>query len=199
MTNSNTIAIATQTFPNGNSDIKPEILTFIDRYHTFLRKTAESILGLAETLVQAEAELNAVDFLIFCDNVGIVNPSPTYSKLKLIGENSDRFRPFLDRLPNTWTTIYKLAKLEANQFARISDCLSPFITSKEIDEQMGVSRSSGAAQTYDFKIALGFLDVESKAEIYEALLALKSRFKFALSEDRKVLDELKNIKLAKAA
>jgi len=74
MINSNPIAIATQTFPNGNSDIKPEILTFIDRYHTFLRKTAESILGLAETLVQAEADLNGVDFLIFCDNVDIVKP-----------------------------------------------------------------------------------------------------------------------------
>ena len=199
MTNSNTVTIVAQTFPNGNSDIKPEILTFIDRYHTFLRKTAESILGLAETLVQAEADLNGVDFLIFCDNVGIVKPSPTYSKLKQIGENSDRFRPFLDRLPNTWTTIYKLSKLEANQFARISDCLSPFITSKEIDEQMGVSRTAGAGQTYDFKIALGVLDGDSKAEVYEALLALKDRFKFSLSEDRKVLDELKNIKLAKAA
>jgi hypothetical protein len=199
MTSTNIVTIPNQAFPNGNSDIKPEILTFIDRYHTFLRKTAESILGLAETLVQAEADLNGVDFLIFCDNVGIVKPSPTYSKLKQFGENSDRFRPFLDRLPNTWTTIYKLAKLEANEFARISNCLSPFITSKEIDEQMGVSRTTGAGQTYDFKIALGVLDGDSKAEVYEALLALKERFKFSLSEDRKVLDELKTIKLAKAA
>lgn len=199
MTDMNVITIASETFPNGNSDIKSEILTFINRYQTFLRKTAESILGLAETLVEAEAELNAVDFLIFCENVGLTKSSPTYSKLKQIGENSSRFRPFVDRLPNTWTTIYKLAKLDNDQFVRISDYLSPFVTSKEIDEQMGVSRSAGPAQTYDFKIALGVLDGDSKAEVYEALLALKDRFKFSLSEDRKVLEELKTIKLAKAA
>ena len=199
MTNSNTVAIAVQTFPNGNSDIKAEILSFVDRYQTFLRKTAEAILGLAETLVQAETELNGVDFLIFCENVGLVKGSPTYSKLKQIGERSDRFRPFIDRLPNSWTTIYKLSKLQPDQFARVSASLTPFITSKEIDEQVGINRTASVSQTYDFKIALGFLDGDSKAEVYEALLALKARFKFSLSEDRKVLDELKTIKLAKAA
>ena len=199
MTNSNTVTIAVQTFPNGNSDIKPEILSFVDRYQTFLRKTAEAILGLAETLVQAETELNGVDFLIFCENVGLVKGSPTYSKLKQIGERSDRFRPFIDRLPNSWTTIYKLSKLQPDQFARVSASLTPFITSKEIDEQVGINRTASVSQTYDFKIALGFLDGDSKAEVYEALLALKARFKFSLSEDRKVLDELKTIKLAKAA
>ena len=199
MTNSNTVAIAVQTFPNGNSDIKAEILSFVDRYQTFLRKTAEAILGLAETLVQAETELNGVDFLIFCENVGLVKGSPTYSKLKQIGERSDRFRPFIDRLPNSWTTIYKLSKLQPDQFARVSASLTPFITSKEIDEQVGINRTASFSQTYDFKIALGFLDGDSKAEVYEALLALKARFKFSLSEDRKVLDELKTIKLAKAA
>jgi hypothetical protein len=52
---------------------------------------------------------------------------------------------------------------------------------------------------YDFKIATGVLDGESKAEIYAALLELKERFNFTLTEDRKVVEELKNIKMAKAA
>ena len=185
-----------QTLPNGNLDVvKPEILAYVDRYQSFLRKTAESILGLAETLVEAEAELNAVDFSIFCDNVGIVKPSPTYSKLKQIGEKSDRFRPFVDRLPNAWTTIYKLSKLPTDQFSRVSASLTPFITSKEIDEQIGTSQN--VKTIYDFKIAAGILDGESKAEIYAALLALKERFHFNLVEDPKIVEELKNIKLAK--
>lgn len=200
MSNAVALATATQTFPNGNLDIiKPEILAFVDRYQAFLRKTAESILGLAETLVQAEADLNAVDFSIFCDNVGLVKGSPTYSKLKVIGQKSDRFRPFLGCLPNTWTTIYKLSKLEADQFARVSGALTPFITSKEIDEHIGGEKKSSTPQTFDFKIALGLIDVESKAEIYAVLLELKKRFKFALTEAPAVIDELKNIKLANAA
>ena len=199
MTSTNIVTIPTQAFPNGNLDIKPEILAFVDRYQTFLRITAEAILSLAETVVEAETELNGVDFLIFCENVGLVKGSPTYSKLKQIGERSDRFRPFVDRLPNSWTTIYKLAKLQPDQFARVSATLTPFITSREIDEQIGMGQSVRTVQTYDFKIGLGFLDGESKAEVYAALLAMKDRFKFTLSEDRKVLEELKEIKLAKAA
>lgn len=200
MTNINTAPIATQTFPNRNTNIvKPEILAFVDRYQSFLRKTAESILGLADTLVQAEAELNAVDFSIFCDNVGLTKGSPTYSKLKAIGQKSDRFRPFIGCLPNTWTTIYKLSKLEAEQFARISGALTPFITSKEIDEKIGGDKTVRTPQTYDFKIALGIIDAKSKAEIYESLLELKNRFNFILSEAPAVVEELKTIKLAKVA
>ena len=177
---------------------KPMGIQFYEFSDTF-RFKAIGLDWVAETLVQAETELNGVDFLIFCENVGLVKGSPTYSKLKQIGERSDRFRPFIDRLPNSWTTIYKLSKLQPDQFARVSASLTPFITSKEIDEQVGINRTASVSQTYDFKIALGFLDGDSKAEVYEALLALKARFKFSLSEDRKVLDELKTIKLAKAA
>ena len=198
MSNINLVPTTSVTFPIGNSEIiKPEILALVDRYQSFLRKTAESILGLAETVVQAEAELNSVDFLIFCDNVGLVKGSTTYSKLKQIGERSDRFRPFVDRLPNTWTTIYKLAKLKPDQFDHICSTLTPFITSKEIDEQIGTERSS--PQTYDFKIAVGNLDGEMKAQVYSALLELQRSFKFGFFQDRKVLEELKSIKLAKAA
>ena len=48
-------------------------------------------------------------------------------------------------------------------------------------------------------LALGLIDVESKAEIYAVLLELKKRFKFALTEAPAVIDELKKIKLANAA
>jgi hypothetical protein len=199
MTTINGVTIINRTFPNGNSDIKPEILSFVDRYQTFLRKTAEAILGLSETLVQAECDLNSVDFLIFCENVGLVKGSPTYSKLKQIGETADRFRPFVNRLPNTWTTIYKLSKLAPDQFASIAGSLTPFITSKEIDHHIGANGPKASSQAYEFKIGVSVLDGERKAEVYAALLALKDQFKFALSEDRRVLEELKTIKLAKAA
>ena len=199
MSNNNIVVNATQTFPNGNAVITPQILSFVDRYQTFLRKTAEAILGLAETLVEAEKDLNAVDFLIFCENVGLEKGSPTHSKLKQIGTVSARFRPFVDRLPNTWTTIYKLSKLEPDQFARVAESLTPFSTSKEIDEQLGGAREARAPQVFDFKIALGLLDADSKAEVYESLLAMKKQFKFEMSEASSVLEVLKTHKLAKAA
>ena len=199
MSKSNTVVIATETVLNGNAVITPQILSFVDRYQTFLRKTAEAILGLAETLVEAEKDLNAVDFLIFCENVGLEKGSPTHSKLKQIGTVSARFRPFVDRLPNTWTTIYKLSKLEPDQFARIAEALTPFSTSKEIDEQLGETREARAPQVFEFKIALGLLDTDSKVEIYNSLLAMKKRFNFEMSETSSVLEVLKTHKLAQAA
>ncbi len=193
----NSISTVVETFPNGNLEIKPEIQNFINRYQSSLRKTAESILGLSETLVQAERKLNAVDFLIFCQKVGLEKGSPTYSKLKKIGEKSERFRPFVDRLPNTWTTIYKLSKLEPDQFSRVSASLTPFITSTEIDEQIGINPN--VKTVYDFKISAESLDGESKAKFYDSLLSLKEQFNFTLTEGSKILKELKTVKLAKAA
>jgi hypothetical protein len=89
--------------------------------------------------------------------------------------------------------------LEAEQFARISGALTPFITSKEIDQQIGDDKTVRTPQTFDFKIALGLIDAESKTEVYEALLELKNRFNFTLSEAPAVVAELKTLKLAKVA
>ena len=195
-----TVSTPIQTFPNGNLDIlKPDILGYVDRYQSFLRKTAESILGLADTVQQAEVELNSDDFLSFCGSVGLVKGSSTYSKLKKIAENVERFRPFIGRLPNTWTTIYKLSKLEPDQFARVSSSLNPFMTSKEIDAEIGSQRKVNMAQTFEFKVALGGLNEDTKAEVYDALIELRDRFHFYLFEDRKVVEEMKTITLAQAA
>ena len=199
MTSTSIVATPTQAFPNGNLGIKPEILSFVDRYQSFVRKTAEAILGLAETLQQAEEELKSDDFASFCGSVGLVKGSSTYSKLKTIAQNLERFRPIIGRVPSNWTTIYKLSKLESDQFARISSSLNPYMTSKEIDAEIGSKRKVSMAQAFDFKIALGGLDDVTKAEVYDALIELRDRFHFYLFEDRKVVEEMKTITLAEAA
>jgi hypothetical protein len=35
-----------------------------------------------------------------------------------IGESAERFRPYLDRLPNSWTTLYEITQLDESLFDR---------------------------------------------------------------------------------
>jgi hypothetical protein len=84
--------------------------------------------------VEAKGALDPSDFSQFCDLVGLDQGGSTFRKLQKIGDASTRFQPVLGQLPNTWTTIYKLAKLEPSEFERIVDygILTPFMTASEI-------------------------------------------------------------------
>ena len=64
----------------------------------------------------------------------------TARKLKEIGEKLTRFQPYLDKLPNTWTTIYVLAKMDDHEFQRVanSGVLHPFVTLKAIEDVVRV-------------------------------------------------------------
>ncbi len=42
----------------------------------------------------------------------------TMKKFLRIGESAERFRPYLDRLPNSWTTLYEITQLDESLFER---------------------------------------------------------------------------------
>lgn len=185
--------IVAVNFPNGNELISPKVTKYVKRYQVFIRKTAESIIGLAETLVEAEADLNELDFSIFCDEIGIRKADSTYSKLKKIGDNVNRFSPFVDRLPNSWTTIYKLAKLNPDQFDLITNSLTPYTTSKEIDLVINGQDETKDRSNPDFRINLGLLSPEVKKEIYLTLDSLSKQYNFYFKANNTVLSEMKTV------
>jgi hypothetical protein len=184
--------------PKDANVISPVVSDYVGRYRCFLRKTAEAILGLAKTLSEAEQCLDDVDFAIFLEEIDLEKGSPTYSKLKKIGEQLSRFQPYVEKLPNTWTTLYALAKIEPTDFDRVSANLNPFITVKEIQGLLGRD-SVVAAKKSDFSISLNDLDVDSKSELYNELKKLKERFGFNLATSQTVVTELKSLKLKNAA
>jgi hypothetical protein len=73
----------------------------------------------------------------FLVHVGIDKNGSTYRKLRIIGEQADRFLNVLDHLPNNWTTVYALAKMDRSDFDRLVEvkALSPMST-------MGMIKSS---------------------------------------------------------
>lgn len=186
-------------FQNGNVVITPEIFSYVSRYQNFLRKTAESIIGLSVTLIEAEESLNDLDFSIFCDQVGIKINDSTYSKLKKIGQNAARFSPFVDRLPNSWTTIYKLSKLQADQFDLVAPTLTPYTTSKQIDQQVGGIVASNNKKIPDLKIDFGSMSPAVKKELYLIIDGLKTQYNFSMVANNSFISEIKELTGKQAA
>jgi hypothetical protein len=129
--------------PNGTETLSAEVAHYVDRYRGFARQTADGIIGLAMTLVEAEEKLSTAEFKIFCELVGIPKGGPVYKKFTKIGEAATRFEPYMEKLPSNWTTVYKLAALPPDKFDRVAQSLTPFITAREIDENIELNRGFG--------------------------------------------------------
>ena len=101
--------------PNQSEVVK----NLADQYRKFAKASSEDILGLAEIVYIANRELNLRFLEEFYQEVGLDPKGATARKLKEIGEKLTRFQPYLEKLPNTWTTIYVLAKMEDHDFQRV--------------------------------------------------------------------------------
>jgi hypothetical protein len=202
MTTKNQDKVLLQTVPNGTTVFSPEAVKYIEQYRSFARQTANAIINLGLTLIEAEDKLNPVDFKLFCDEVSVPKDGSVYKKLRVIGGSAKRLLLCADRLPNTWTTIYKLASVTPDQFERVADSLNPFITAKEVDMLLGKESKSkdDRSDVADFEISLGYLDIETKASVFEQIYELKKIYHFTIKSAKKLEEDIVNLKkTAKAA
>jgi len=166
--------------PNGTRALSETVEAYVARYRSFLKQTAESIINLAETLVEAKQSLTPEDFEQFCEEVRIVNGGPTFKKMQVIGINATRFTPHLDQLPNTWTTIYKLAALPPADFQRLAErnVLTPFMTASEVGSQIKERKVQDPRKT--FTLSVGSLSDADIKILHGELLELQADYKFDL-------------------
>ena len=97
---------------------------FIQRYQQSTKNAIEQILKMGEIVLEVyelskDEILNEHDLNYFCMNVGIDEKGSTFRKYKAIGENADRFREHLDKLPSAFSTLYEIATLDAITFEKI--------------------------------------------------------------------------------
>ena len=97
---------------------------FIAKYQQSTKGAIEQILNMGESVLEVHelskcGNLNEYDLNYFCMNVGINQKSSTFRKYKAIGENADRFRECMDKLPSAFSVLYELATLEADLFEKI--------------------------------------------------------------------------------
>jgi hypothetical protein len=97
---------------------------FIEKYQKSTICAIEQILNMGEAVLEIyelskNGILNQFDLNYFCMSVGINQKSSTFRKYKAIGENADKFRQCIDKMPSTFSVLYELATLEANLFEKI--------------------------------------------------------------------------------
>jgi len=172
----------------------PRTMTYVERYRRFARKTAESVIELARTLVEAEETLDQPELREFFREVRIEQKSPVYKKLKVIAEKSARFDAHMQRMPSAWTTLYKLAALPAEDFDRLAqtDALSPHMTASEIDAALNRPVLPRKKQQESFN---AFFDLSNandalRAQFYDEVKRFADELSITVTISDDLLDEI---------
>jgi hypothetical protein len=195
---SSTIAVPPVVFPNGNSIVGPKVLAYAERYQNLLNQTAQSILALAETCYEAKSHLSENEFEEFKTEVGLKSQS-TLSKLLGIGEKSTRLRPHVDKLPQAWTTLYKLSRLEPNEFDRIIPILSVDLTASDINAELNISTSKSAKASPDICITFDNKPTSVRRKVYDELREITDRYGCNLVMSKSFSNEINVTKINEAA
>lgn len=100
------------------------IESFIYKYQNSTKNAVESILNMGEAVFEiytkAKAkELTEEDLDFFCKSVNLDLKSSTFRKYKSIGQNANRFRVVMDKLPATFSVLYEMATLSGDDFERL--------------------------------------------------------------------------------
>jgi len=96
---------------------------FIKRYQQSTKNAIEQILNMGEAVRDVyqktkSGELDQSDLVYFCQRVGLDPKGSTYRKYKAIGVNADKFRQYLQKLPSSFSVLYEIATLDADDFER---------------------------------------------------------------------------------
>lgn len=107
------------------AELPPEIQRYTQEFLNFAKASTENTIAMCELLNRAKVEFrdkeqnnkNAL-FNMLCETIGYPKGAndPTIKKYVRIGESAERFRPYIDRLPNSWTTLYEITQLDSKTF-----------------------------------------------------------------------------------
>ena len=154
----------------------------VNDYNAFAKKSSENVLGLATTILRVDDLDRRSDQERFYEQVKLDPKGSTVRKLRVIGEKLPKFQPFLSIIPNTWTTLYVLAKLEDEEYRAVIDSgvLHPFVTLREIEE---VQDRASTTPSVKFPLHLNLYRIATprrQAEFYRKLKALVEEFEIDL-------------------
>ena len=116
---------------------------FIQDFHGFAKKTAQSTLEMCKVVYDAKHTLTNDNFNSFCREIGQKSSDSTIRKYLAIGEKYDDFINYADRLPNSWTSIYKITQIDSTTFSALVSTDNTFatMTAKDIDLLINPNKS----------------------------------------------------------
>jgi hypothetical protein len=92
---------------------------YADAFKVSMKRTAESTLSMCRVVYEAKKTLSDCDFTDFCSDIGYKDSSPAIRKFTVIGKLYPRLVLALDRLPDSWTSIYEITQIPASIFERM--------------------------------------------------------------------------------
>jgi hypothetical protein len=108
-----------------SKQLPPEVEKYAQQFLTFAKASTENTISMCELLNNAKIELKQKEnnqknelFNALCKSIGYSKGAndPTIKKFVRIGECANRFRPYIDKLPNSWTTLYEITQLDNGLF-----------------------------------------------------------------------------------
>jgi hypothetical protein len=115
--------------------LNAQVEKFANQYRLCIQKTASAILELACVVKTAKDELSVKQFKEFRLEIGADSSKDSYiKKLCVIAENQTRFVSIQDALPASYTTLYNLAKIDSESFAKVINAhiISPQMTAMRL-------------------------------------------------------------------
>jgi hypothetical protein len=119
---------------------------FVQDFHSCAKKTAKATLEMCKVVYDAKYTLTKDNFDSFCREIGQKSSDSTIRKYVAIGEKYDDFINYADRLPNSWTSIYKITQIDSTTFSALVSTENTFATMKAKDIDMLINPNK-ASQT----------------------------------------------------
>ena len=122
---------------------------FVQDFHGFAKKTAQSTLEMCKVVYDAKHTLTNDNFDSFCREIGQKSSDSTIRKYLAIGEKYDDFINYADRLPNSWTSIYKITQIDSTTFSALVSTDNTFanMRAKDIDLLINPNKSIQSKST----------------------------------------------------
>lgn len=168
--------------------ITADVTKFVNEFNVYARKTAESVIGMGETVFNAKANLGD-DFSLFCGEIRFDEKSSAIRKFCKIGQKAALLKKYEKSLPASWTTVYRLTEFTDNQLFDYveSGKITPASTQAEVGLLLNKNSKTvvpnGTSKTKvvednGYKIDIEFICIPDKAlvkEIMEYMELLKTR------------------------
>ena len=120
------------------------------------QKGAEAMITMARAAAVAKQEFedDEITFRQFCDGIGHDPNGSEFRKLLVIGQKASRFKPYLNKLPDSKSTLYDIAKLDRNEFERVvaSEQFGPDMTAKQL--KVIVKGDTGSAPEPSYQVVI---------------------------------------------
>jgi len=117
---------------------------YIKTFQQYTKDTVENILKLGSLVLEMKTkkdngQLDQSDMDYFCFSVGLREEGSNFRKFKRLGDCAEKFRRYLDKLPDSYTVLYEIATLDSDLFEELmnNNEIHSYVTLKDVQKLAG--------------------------------------------------------------